>query len=1081
MNNKKMMYLFLLLLPFIDLITSLITRFNILNISLGMVVKGLLLIVMIYYLLIKSTSKFKKKSIIYLGIIFVYILLYFYTKRDYMSNENFIIELQYIFKLMYMPILLPTMICYFDDKHFSKKELIYILSITCVIYGLMLFIPYVTKTSFKTYNSSLLGSSGWFFSGNEISIILILIYPFSYILLRRKNKLFIIVPISLMLVISTIGTKASMIGLLIDTLILFILSLFNKSNKDLKNKFIISSFIIFSLTCVVFLNSKSLSNIKETIGIQQVQDKKARKINADIEKKRLQERKLIKEEIKKINKTTNKEPKKDEAKKEETKFMQISKALLSDRDIYFKVTSKIFENNYDINTQLFGIGFTNNDKIQSFAITKLIEIDPLDIYFHAGLIALLIIFAPFILFIYEIFKRRKINTAIIFYILMLGMVFCVSWISGHTLMAPAVSIYIVLYFILAYGELEIINNKKYDINKGKVTIYALHLNYGGVEKNICMKANILSQIYNVEIISLYKLNEPKFDLNEKVKIRYLTQNIKPNKKEFLEALKRKNIFKTLKEGFYSLKVLYLKNTLLTKSMINCNSEIIISTRVDFTLKLLKNNEYNNIKIAEEHIYHNNNLNYLNKLYKILKTIDYLMPSSKYLCEYYKDIFNDYSYKIKTNNMPIESNNDISTLKNKSIISVGRLDKVKGYDDLIKLFAKLNNKEWTLNIVGDGPEYNSLKQLIKKLNMEDNIKLLGFKSPQELNKLYKESSIYIMTSLEESFGLVLLEAASHGLPILAYSSALGAKEILKDDRGILIDNREESLMINNLEELINKIDLRREYQKKSILISEEYSYEKIEKDTIQFYKNIKKSNMYMNLYTGTRSKCYKLIESKLKNQEKQFVVTANPETYMLSNINKTINHILYDTNNLIVPDGISIVKTANFLGYNIKERITGVDLAEHLLNISNKNKYKVFLFGASSEVIEKMEEVIKIKYPNIDLVGSVNGYIKDKDSIMEYMKLVHPDVILIALGIPLQEKLIYNHINDFEKGIFVGVGGSFDVLSGTKKRAPKLLIKFNLEWLYRILKEPKRLIRFMKHNIRFIIIVIKEKLYRNVDK
>ena len=89
--------------------------------------------------------------------------------------------------------------------------------------------------------------------------------------------------------------------------------------------------------------------------------------------------------------------------------------------------------------------------------------------------------------------------------------------------------------------------------------------------------------------------------------------------------------------------------------------------------------------------------------------------------------------------------------------------------------------------------------------------------------------------------------------------------------------------------------------------------------------------------------------------------------------------------------------------------------------------------------------------------------------------------MIALGIPLQEKLIYNHINDIKKGIMIGVGGSFDVLSGSKKRAPRIFIKFNLEWLYRIASEPKRLIRFIKHNIRFLIVIFKEKIYRNVDK
>ena len=94
--------------------------------------------------------------------------------------------------------------------------------------------------------------------------------------------------------------------------------------------------------------------------------------------------------------------------------------------------------------------------------------------------------------------------------------------------------------------------------------------------------------------------------------------------------------------------------------------------------------------------------------------------------------------------------------------------------------------------------------------------------------------------------------------------------------------------------------------------------------------------------------------------------------------------------------------------------------------------------------------------------------------MEYIKTTKPDIVLIALGIPLQEKLINKHINDFKKGIFIGVGGSFDVLSGSKKRAPKLFIKLNLEWLYRILREPKRISRFLKYNIKFIFKIIKEK-------
>ena len=620
-----------------------------------------------------------------------------------------------------------------------------------------------------------------------------------------------------------------------------------------------------------------------------------------------------------------------------------------------------------------------------------------------------------------------------------------------------------------------ISNNNNEIEKGKVTIYALHLNYGGVEKNICTKANILCKLYDVEIISLYKLTDkPVFKLNKKVKVRYLTNNIKPNREEFKKALKKKNIFKIIREGLYAIKVLYLKNTLINSSMRECNSEIIISTRVDFTKKLLNTNEYNNIKIAEEHIYHNNDKRYLKDLSKILTKIDYLMPSSNYLSKYYKNLNTKYSYKIVTNNMPIESDNTISNLKNKNIISVGRLDKVKGYNDLINIFSKLENKDWTLNIIGDGPEYNKLNKQIKDMGLENNIKLLGFKNTDELNKLYKNASIYIMTSLEESFGLVLLEAASHGLPIISYSSALGAKEILKDNNGILIDERNESEMIIQLNKLMNDIKFRKEYQKKSLEISDKYSFENIEKENVIFYKNIVKNNIYKNLYTKSKKDCYKLVEEKLKKEEKTFIITANPETYMLSEKDAEINNILYDSKNLIVPDGIAVVKTANYLGYKITERITGVDLAEHLLSIANKNKYKVYLFGATKEVMEKLENVIEEKYPNIKLVGSTNGYVKDKDAVMEYIKTTKPDIVMLALGIPMQEKLISKHINDFDKGIFIGVGGSFDVLSGTKKRAPKLFIKLNLEWLYRIMCEPKRISRFIKHNVRFLLKILEEK-------
>jgi len=1051
MFRKKIINLFLLLLPIVDLITALSTRLFPLPLSIGIVIKGVFLIYLIIYLIFYNFSKYKKISLIYISIIFIYELLYFIFKIPTLNIYSFILELIGQFKFLFYPITLISFLCIYEQYNFNKKEIFKILIINIFTYILLMILPLITNTGFDTYtyNTSLKGSVGWFYSANELSNILVLLFPFIYFLnYKINNYIYYFINLILLIIISFIGTKTSFIGIILVSFILFIIVFIKYFRNGEKIK-IFNSLLIFILALTILSNNNIFTNYNT---INKYQDQQEQEIIKNI----LSEEKEI--EINKKYKNN----------KIYEFFEKYGKVLLSDRDVYLKKTIYDYSKEYNYKTFLTGLGLTKNGEY-----VKLIEIDIFDLYYYYGVLALIINIIPVIFLLYLFFKTKK-NFNMFINILVIGLGYAIASICGHILMAPAVSIYLIIHFILFYNECNLLSHKKH-IEKNKVTIYALHLNYGGIEKNISMLANILSEKYKVEIISMYKLDKkPFFNINNKVNIKYLTNDIKPNKEEFKKAIQSKNIIRILKEGLYAIKVLYLKHTLITNSMKNCNSEIIISTRIDFTEKLIKNNEYNNIKIAQEHIYHNNNNKYLNKLYKTLKRIDYLMPSSNYLTNYYKELYPNYSNKIITNEMPIETDNKISKLNNKTIISVGRLESVKAFDDLIKVFSKIDDKEYILNIVGTGSEYEKLNNLIKELNLTNRVNLLGHKTIEELNELYFKSDLYIMTSIEESFGLVLLEAASHGLPIIAYSSALGAKEILKDNNGILIDNRNEREMIYNINNVLKNNALLKEYQKKSIKISKYYNYDNIKTNILNFYNNIEKTNIYNSLYKKTKKDCYKLIERKLKNKEKTLIITANPETYMLSEKDMNVNDMLYDNNNLIVPDGIAIVKTANYLGYNIKERITGVDLAEHLLELANKNKYKVYLFGASEKVMEKLENIIEVKYPNIKLVGSTNGYVKDKDSVMEYIKTTKPDIVMLALGIPLQEKLIYKHFNDFKKGVFIGVGGSFDVLSGRKKRAPKIFIKLNLEWFYRIICEPKRISRFIKHNVRFLIKIIKEK-------
>jgi len=229
-----------------------------------------------------------------------------------------------------------------------------------------------------------------------------------------------------------------------------------------------------------------------------------------------------------------------------------------------------------------------------------------------------------------------------------------------------------------------------------------------------------------------------------------------------------------------------------------------------------------------------------------------------------------------------------------------------------------------------------------------------------------------------------------------------------------------------------------------------------------------------IYGKSQNDYFKLLKKYLKNNEKKFIITANPETLTMAESDKEISKMLLDKNNSIVPDGIAIVKACKMLDIDVTERIAGVDIAEYLIKEANNQKKSIYLFGAKPEVIELFVSKIKNEYPNINILGYSDGYVKDRDKIFEEIIKLKPDVCLVALGIPHQEKLIYKHLNKFDKGIFVGVGGSFDVLSGSKKRAPKIFIKLNLEWFYRIMCEPKRIKRFWDNNVKFIFKIRKER-------
>ena len=328
----------------------------------------------------------------------------------------------------------------------------------------------------------------------------------------------------------------------------------------------------------------------------------------------------------------------------------------------------------------------------------------------------------------------------------------------------------------------------------KISILALHLGYGGIERCITSLANILCEKYNVEIAVCYKLyDKPAFELDERVKIKYLNKkHIVPNKEKFKKAWNNKKIISVFKEGLFALKVLRLRKKNMVNYIKKSNSDIIISTRDIFNYWLSDFGKEKVLKIGWEHNHFHDDYTYASNIVNSAKMLDYLVLVSSDLQKYY----NNELQKAKCSCVYIPNSIDkipdnVAELDNKRLVSVGRLSPEKGYLDLLKIYSQLvkDYPDWKLYIIGDGEERSKLEKFIEIHDLKDKVTLHGFQGKEYIDKILNKSSIYLMTSYTESFGIVLIEAMSHGVPCVAFDSAEGAREIIQSgNNGYLVKNR-----------------------------------------------------------------------------------------------------------------------------------------------------------------------------------------------------------------------------------------------------------------------------------------------------
>jgi len=214
---------------------------------------------------------------------------------------------------------------------------------------------------------------------------------------------------------------------------------------------------------------------------------------------------------------------------------------------------------------------------------------------------------------------------------------------------------------------------------------------------------------------------------------------------------------------------------------------------------------------------------------------------------------------------------------------------------------------------------------------------------------------------------------------------------------------------------------------------------------------------------------------LENDGADMIFTPNPEMVMLARRDAEFMEIL-NSASLLIPDGIGIVYASRLTKSKISRRVPGIDLLIDLFGAIQNTDKTLFFLGGAPGVAEAAADKVREGFPGLSVVEARHGYFRDEDDedVIAAINAVKPDIVLVGLGFPRQEKWIYRYRDKLDTRLLIGVGGSLDVLSGKLRRAPKFFQKLGLEWLYRLLRQPKRIWR-QRVLVKFAMVVLYKKM------
>lgn len=199
---------------------------------------------------------------------------------------------------------------------------------------------------------------------------------------------------------------------------------------------------------------------------------------------------------------------------------------------------------------------------------------------------------------------------------------------------------------------------------------------------------------------------------------------------------------------------------------------------------------------------------------------------------------------------------------------------------------------------------------------------------------------------------------------------------------------------------------------------------------------------------------------LHGERAAYCVTPNAEMAYEALHDEAFRAILNEAS-LVLPDGAGVVLGAKILKTPLKQKVAGIDFAQNLLGILEEEGSRLFLLGSKPGIAETAAEKMRQKHPSLIICGTADGYFRDDADAVRAINDARADVVFVCLGAPKQERFMHDHCGELNVRLMIGLGGTLDGIAGTVKRAPKWMIRLQLEWLYRLIKEPRRFGRMLR--------------------